>query len=258
MNASRIVAAAAGPILLATIASFVEAAELQDLPLNAMVTDGFLQIGTHKYPLPPGEWRLIAKTDSTVTIDTFAPGGRILRGYLLNTKEKQFRAGMLIAASAASSRVGSWTTDPCKRDDVVFKDAFGGNFKFPECLIVNHYVNLLQPTKDWLNEAAQFVEVNQIVLPKTALAAVYDKFFYGDFVQVRFWINPELADQAPSKASTWTANDWHKDRVARDPAKSLYLDKFTVWAKQVPVAYGAVLEGAQSPTMLSDFPELRR
>ena len=125
-------------------------------------------------------------------------------------------------------------------------------------MIVNHYVNLLQPTKDWLNEAAQFVEVNQIVMPRTALAVVYDKFFYGDFVQVRFWINPELADQAPSKTAAWSANDWHKDRVTRDAEKSLYLEKFIGWAKQVPAAYGAALESSKPSAILSEFPDLKR
>jgi hypothetical protein len=244
--------------LLGVASASTQATVIANAELGTIVEDGIVQVGHHNYPLPPGEWRLIAKGSRKVLhVQNQADDAKVISAYLINIKDKQFRAGIQISATVASSNVGYWVEEPCKRNDVYFKDTLRGNYSFPECLIVNHYVALLRPTDTWMNDAAKWTETNGIVVPQTALAAVYDKYENGDFVQVRFWINPELAGQKPSKiADSWIRNDWHKDRVMKDSEKAAYLKKFVAWAKQVPPIYRNALISSKRPAGLAEFPEL--
>ncbi len=256
----RIIALLCMTGLLAMMSVSAKATVIANAALDTLVEDGLIQIGHHNYPLPPGEWGLIAKGSRNVrNVRNQSDGAQVISGYLINTKDKQFRAGIQISATVSSSNIGYWVEEPCKKNDVYFKDTLHGNYGFPECLIVNHYVALLRPSDTWMNDAAKWVEANQIVVPQTALATVYDKYENGDFVQVRFWINPELAGQKPSKiADSWIRNDWHKDRVAKDAEKLAYLGKFVGWAKQVPPIYRSALISSKRPADLTEFPELAK
>jgi hypothetical protein len=244
--------------LLGVVSVSTQATVIANAELGTVVEDGIVQIGHHNYPLPPGEWRLIAKGSRKVLhVQHQEDDAKVINAYLINTKDKQFRAGIQISATVNSSHIDYWVQEPCKRNDVYFKDTLRGNYGFPECLIVNHYVALLRPTDTWMNDAAKWAETNEIIVPQTALAAVYDKYENGDFVQVRFWINPELAGQKPSKiADSWIRNDWHKDRVMNNSEKVAYLGKFVAWAKQIPPIYRNALTSSQPQAGLTEFPDL--
>jgi hypothetical protein len=246
--------------LVAVTTAQVGAVELRRAEIGTVVTDGIVQVGDHKYPLPPGEWRLVAKEQHKVLhTGDLSHGADILSGYFINTKGNQFRAGIQIAATEVSTSTRGWEQEPCKRDDVVFKDSFDSGYNFPECLIVNHYLRHLSPTKGWMNDAVQWVETNRIAMPVTTLAALYDKYQNGDFVRVHVWVNPELAGQKPSKNTTsWRRSDWHKDRVNRDPERSAYLEKFIAWAKQMPTAYRSGLDTENKLGQVQDFPGLAK
>jgi hypothetical protein len=258
MNKKTIALVSAALAACMTLAA--QATELRMAEVGAVVADGIVQIGKHKYPLPPGEWRLIAKeVHQVLHTSNLTHGADILSGYFINTKDNLFRAGIEIAATESTTMTLGWVPEPCKRDDVVFKDSFESSYRFPECLIVNHYVRHLSPTKTWRNEAVKWIEVNKVTVPVTTLNAMYEKYQAGDFVRAHVWINPELAGQKPSKdETTWRRNDWHKDRVGRDPERSAYLEQFVAWAKQMPAAYRPGLDASDTSGQVPDFPNLAK
>jgi hypothetical protein len=58
-------------------------------------------------------------------------------------------------SSALASSAG-WIDDPCKRDDVLYKNILDKRFKYPDCLMVNHYVGHLKVNNGWFEDAARW------------------------------------------------------------------------------------------------------
>lgn len=237
----------------------VMATDLEGQPLNTVVTDRIVQVGSHRYPLPPGEWTLIAKQIGRTTGDGVRQGVKTVSGYFVTLQGSTFKSGLAIWSTANSSAVassGGWTDEPCKRNDVLYKNPFDGNFKYPECLMINHYVGHLKVNNGWLEDAANWLQVNQISVPTTVLGATYNGFAYGDAVAFRVFVNPELANIAPSKDGTWRGNDWHKDRIRNDPAKQVYLQRFIAWSEQLPKVYRTALRKEASTATLTDLSDV--
>ncbi|WP_354362796.1 hypothetical protein [Undibacterium sp. GrIS 1.8] len=231
--------------------------ELNATEVGTIVKDGIVQIGSHQYPIPAGDWVLVAKHKSAVRFThSFQPGADILTAYLINTNDKQFRASVKIEATVSSTSTHSWTPEPCKRDDLIFKDTLKSSYDYPECLLINHNTNAFASSNTWLNAVPLWLENNQIKTPVTTLLAQYDKYQYGEFVKVRFWINPELAGQTASKSASWIKSDWHKDRLEKDTNKQLYMEKFIAWSKQLPSIYKKSLTSDERPLVVPDFPDL--
>jgi hypothetical protein len=148
------------------------AVDLEAQSLNTVIADGVVQIGNHRYPLPPGEWTLIAKQVGTTTGDTVRQGVKTVRGYFVTLQGKTFKSGLLLWGTANSSALASsagWIDDPCKRDDVLYKNILDKGFKYPDCLMVNHYVGHLKVNNGWLEDAARWVQTNQVSIPTTVL-----------------------------------------------------------------------------------------
>ncbi|MFZ6846182.1 hypothetical protein [Undibacterium sp. RuTC16W] len=257
MNLSKRIRNFSLGILSFMLASLAYGIEIDKTEVGAIVKDGIVQIGSHQYPLPPGEWVLIGKNKSRVTFAySSQQGADILTAYLINVKDKQFRASVKIEATTSSTATHRWMPEPCKRDDVVFKDTMKSNYDYPECLLINHNTNAFASSNTWLNAVPLWLENNQIKVPVTTLLAQYDKYQTGDFVKVRFWINPELAGQTPSKNASWIKSDWHKDRLEKDTDKQIYMDKFIAWTKQLPSIYKKSLTSDDRPLAVPDFPDL--
>ncbi len=220
------------------------------------VEDGKVQIGAREFPLPPGVWILTAKHKyRMVSKNSNVEGADVWTGYFVNLKDKQFRAAMELSASVASTSTRRWSHEPCKRNDTVFKDTFNSHIDFPECLLVTHNIKMFEHnSQSWWYPTALWFEEQEIGLPTTTLAAMYDKYQFGDCVIVRFWVNPELFGMLPSKNVTqWPKNDWHKDRLDKDPARSAYMQQFIAWSQFMSEAYRASLN--KKPTIaLPDFP----
>lgn len=240
------------------ISSSTLAAAFDTTPVNTKITDGVMQIGKHQYPLPPGEWTLIAKSSRNVVNQVeFTRGSEVQSAYLISTKGTQFRAAISIVATTGSSNITDWLLEPCKRTNVIFKES-AGSFKIPDCLLLSHDVALLKPGTTWMNEAALWAEKNSIRMPVTTLTALLDKYVLGEYVVSRVWINPELAGQTPSAKTAWLENDWHKDRVQSFPEKYAYATKFFEWAKGFRIAYSEALDDGKSARLLAEIPDLAK
>ncbi|MBC3813187.1 hypothetical protein [Undibacterium aquatile] len=220
------------------------------------VEDGKVQIGAREFPLPPGVWILTAKYKHRIHLrGTTNEGADVWTGYFVNLKNKQFRAAMELSASVSSTPTTRWMPEPCKRDDTVFKDSFNSRIDFPECLLITHNIKMFErSSQSWWHPTSIWFEEQEISLPTTTLATMYDKYQFGDCVLVRFWFNPELAGMPPSKNVTqWSKNDWHKNRLEKDPARSEYMQQFIAWSQSIPDAYRASLN-KKATIALPDFP----
>jgi len=215
------------------------ATDLVKADLDTPVADGIAQIGNKKYPLPPGEWTLVARTTRSVQVIGGISGGRTVSAILLYREGGALRAGMVIAATLDPFSALNWTTDgACDRKDLVYKQVLNRSPNLPECIYVNHIVNALRNTGDWANDAALWLERHHVSVPATVLSANYEDYQSSGYVTLRIYINPEVSRQRPSSRPGWGENDWHKDRVENDPARKEYLDKVIAWTRSLPGAYG--------------------
>lgn len=229
----------------------VAAADLESLAMESTISDGIAQIGKKPFPLPPGEWTLIARN-----IGRLSEGSRTVTAYLINIRDNKLRAGIFLGSNVLPIATESWNTNnTCNRTDIAYRDRFDGSPILPECLAVLHAIKLLQPSNNWLNAASLWVERNKIVVPETVLQVNYSKFTRGQYVVATIHVNPELSGQkAPSPQSSWSANDWHNDHIAADLSRQEYLNKVITWAKSVPPAYSAVLKESDQIPILTELP----
>jgi len=220
------------------------------------VEDGIVQIGAREFALPPGIWILTAKHKRRVSFrTTIDEGADVWTGYFVNLKDKQFRAAIELGASVSSTSTRRWLPEPCKRDDVYFKDSFNSHIDFPECLLIMHSIKMFERSaQPWWQPTSLWFAEQGIKLPTTTLAAMYDKYQFGDCLLVKVWWNPEFAGMPPSKNVTqWSKNDWHKARVESDPARSAYMQQFIAWSQLMSDTYRASLN--KKPMIaLPDFP----
>ncbi len=183
------------------------------------------------YPIWAGEkkWRLVKvdKHDSK-GIDSVSLG----EVSLFQTEDKKFVAAMQVSANLSENRFGSdWTDEPCKRDDMLFKESIGGKFTNVNCVTINHVVGFFNnPSKEYAAAYALLKEQG-IDIPPTVLLVTFTRYTEGGrrFVTA-LSINPELAGFTRDQETHWGRSPWHKSQSFNDPKKKQFIDALGVWA----------------------------
>jgi hypothetical protein len=153
-----------------------------------------------------------------------------------------------------------WTDSVCNRTDMLWIKQTDGNFKFPACLFINHshpvWTNV--PNNEFDKTIFDWYRVNKIELPKTALAVGYRKYFSGDYVTVRFDINPELVGFSPDTGNSRASSQWHPDLIKEDAGKVRYVDALQKWAETMEIPYrNSLRSGSPGDNKLGLWPESR-
>lgn len=212
---------------------FATSAAIAQVPEGAVVK-GALPIGSRSFALPPGDWTVVAVNEAPVTMDGIDKRGTFSRVYLVQVDAgRHFVAAMLYQATTSSlGGVDSWTAEPCKRTDTLYRDTLDGNFKFPACLLVNHVTNFRDPKSQrsaFELKISSWFDERKIELPYSVISNEYTKYGPGDFVAARIWLNPEAAGMGPTDRGTWKNSPWHPRLIAKDPERVAYIEKVKAW-----------------------------
>jgi hypothetical protein len=186
---------------------------LEKLPIGTVVK-GTAVLGERQFPLPDGEWRLIAK-------QVTRSGVEIARIYLVQIEGNSLKAAIQAAASLSAS-AGGWTRrrDICDRADTHFNESDQNyNVSNTECWTLNH-IGLTMSGSPGQVHVDFYRYTDDKNRPRTALVNGYYIVKGFHFLEVQYGYNPELEGFEPTPNSDWRGNPWHRDAVATDPKKA--------------------------------------
>lgn len=161
----------------------------QVVPPQAIV-DSQLKIGSRVLRLPEGNWNFVAQKIGDVTnTNTNLKIGTTFRAYAMDVKDSDFRGGIQFLLPVASFQTISWRPEPCKVDNVLYKNDFNSGFSTPECLIVfKRTSHLRRPTDEFYLQASQWAVNEKVKVAGSFYEIVYTKYATNDFGNIRVWI----------------------------------------------------------------------
>ena len=225
--------------LLALHACSVHAQSIETLRKGAIISGGFVTLGKRQVPIPPGEWKLDMVTEGRTRLlpPQSTDDAKTGNALLIRNQNGEYDVRIRVFGSLASSRGQGWSAEPCKGDDVLYKNSFNSTYTHPECLLINFHL----PDPD-----------NNI--RDTRLSATYTKYMWGDFLVVTYYVNPSLRGITTSPASSRRNSEWHKDKIHLSKEKSEYLAQFKEWALDAAGVYRQVLSGDAMPATMKIAP----
>jgi hypothetical protein len=220
--------------LLTLLACSAHAQSIETLQKGTIISGGFVTLGKRQVPIPPGEWKLDNVTEGRTRLQPpqSTDDARTVNALLIRNRNGEYDVRIRVFGSLASSRGQGWTAEPCKSDDVLYKNTFNSTFSHPECLLIDFRM----PDPD-----------NNI--NDTRLSATYSKYMWGDFLVVTYYVNPKLRGLTTSPASSRRNSEWHKDKIHLSKEKSEYLARFKEWALDAAGIYRQVLLGDATPVV---------
>ncbi|MEA3195150.1 MAG: hypothetical protein QOD26_3483 [Betaproteobacteria bacterium] len=220
-------------------------------PVGSVVSGSFVLVNK-VVPLPEGEFTLVAtqvREEKFVSGDYARQGHKLVDVALGQIVDQRLRVA--VGATALLAWGGGrreWTDEPCKRDDTLFRlnqTPFMKRNYEQNCLMVNYLVNsfgqsatgIYQKFAGWLKDGGGATPI------ATVMETTITRIAVGDYLAVRYLINPEAygCDGAPS--ASWTTSDWHKSRIAKDPEKSRFANGVFEFGKATQVRINEAFEG---------------
>lgn len=220
-------------------------------PAPGQVITSALEIGKLRVALPPGKWNVVAEHTGRASSSDGAPSGNTYKGYYLvqYDQDKRFISSFYARATTGEGRPVEWRSKLCEREDTLFRAVLGGPAHSQDCVLVNHLVRFYQakPREDAERQAWQWVQANDLKLPKTVIE-VQERFFKGgDYLWVSYTVNPEIVDFVPSTVTDWRQSEWHPNFVKTDAERKEYVEQLKTWAlANAKVHQAALRENARN------------
>jgi|GEM_PF-898821 len=201
-----------------------------------------IEIAGKQIPLPQGTW-IVAGTGYTERRDADTePYGSVQNTILVLPAGKTVAAVAVINTNLIGVRHGWDWGSGCKRRDIAHTESVGAKTD-GACVFVNHVVTTagLESAESWL-DLLDFADRHRLALPTTWIAAGVTAATLSDFVDARFYFNPESRGLPPSLAVAWRHNDWHPERLAQAAGlggeeaatverRRKFLDQVTTWSQ---------------------------
>ena len=215
--------------LVGLIAIDAKAVDVTQVAPPQAIADNQLKIGSRVLRLPEGNWNFVAQKMGDVTnTSNNLKIGTTFRAYAMDVKDSDFRGGIQLLLPLASFYTSGWRPEPCKVDNVLYKNDFSSGFSTPECLIVFKRVShLRRPTDEFYSQASQWAVNEKIKFSGSFYEVVYTKYATNDFGNIRVWI----------------------------PASSVAGDEAAIaWAQTLPDRLKRLFEGRDSEAVFPSLP----
>lgn len=193
------------------------------------ITDNQLKIGGRVLQLPEGNWNFVAqKTGDVTNTNNNLKIGTTFRAYAMNVKDSNFVAGIQLLLPEASFLTNGWRPEPCKVENVLYKNDFNSGFSTPECLIVfKRTSHLTRPTDEFYAQASRWAASEKIKFSGSFYEIFYTKYATNEFGNVRVWM----------------------------PVSSVAGDEAAIaWAQTLPDRLKRLFEGRDSVAVLPSLP----
>ncbi|GAB3665492.1 hypothetical protein [Ramlibacter alkalitolerans] len=233
------------------VASLIAAAPAASKdPAKGDTVSSAVEIGNVRVALPPGTWNVVGEhTGKAVSSDGIPSGATYKAYYLVQFDQlKRFIGSFHVRATTEAGKPIEWRDKACQREDTLFRAALGGPAHSQNCVIMNHLVRYMQtkPRDHSDREAWQWMQENNVKVPKTVLQ-VQERFFQpGEYLWVDYTVNPELVDFVPSTVADWRESEWHPSFVQADPERKEYVEHLKAWALANAQVHHAALTGVKT------------
>ena len=227
-------------------------------PATGAVITSALEIGKLRVALPPGKWNVIAEHTGKASSSDGIPSGAMYKGYYLvqYDPDKRFIGSFYARATTSTGTPIEWRSKLCEREDTLFRSILGGPPHSQDCVLMNHLVRFYQarPRENAEREAWQWVQSNELKLPKTAIE-VQERFFKGgDYLWVTYTVNPEVVDFVPSTVADWRQSEWHPDFVKTDAERKEYVEHLKTWVLATAKVHQAALRDNDRKGQIGPWP----
>ncbi len=170
-----------------------------------------------KFPLPPGKF-------TVAVIKKYKEFTNILLNQV-DKKSGVVRWSISIYATGISK--WEWWNPPdfCKRTNVYFIKKKLGNKKFA-CWMVNHSRSDIGAEKGFWKMVREYEIANKLITPDIF---VYSRYSYAKgpkLYGVSYYYNPELDGVPKPKSLEWDTNEFHVQKVRKNPIHEDFLKKY--------------------------------
>ena len=231
---------------------------LADEPAKGEAVSSALEIGKLRIALPPGKWNVVAVHTGKAASSDGIPNGANYKGFYLVQfdADRRFVGSFYARATTETGKPLEWRDKTCGREDTLFRTSLGGAAPAQDCLIMNHLVRFFQarPRDPVEREAWQWVQGNDVKVPKTVIE-VQERFFKGsDYLWVDYTVNPELVDFVPATVTDWRESEWHPNFVKTDPERKEYVEHLKAWALANAKVHQAALRDNDKKGEIAPYP----
>jgi hypothetical protein len=238
--------------LAATGAAFAEEPAVGDVIQSA------LEVGKLRVALPPGNWRVVSEETGKATTSEGIPTGAMFKAFHLvqYDPDKRFISSFHARTTTSSGKPLEWRSKLCDREDTLLRAPLGGPAHSQDCVLVNHLVRFYEarPRERGEREAWQWVQSNDLKVPKTVIE-VQERFFKGtDYLWVTYTVNPEIVDFVPSTITGWRESEWHPNFVKTDPERRDYVERLKAWVMANAKVHQAALRDNDRKGQIGPWP----
>ena len=244
--------------ILAVVSVAAAGPALAEEPASGQVITSALEIGKLRVALPPGKWNVIAEDTGKATSSDGIPNGATYKGYHLvqYDQDKRFIGSFYARTTTNTGSPIEWRSKLCEREDTLFRAVLGGPAQSQDCVLMNHLVRFYQarPRDNGERQAWQWVQSNDLKLPKTVIE-VQERFFKGgDYLWVSYTVNPEIVDFVPSTVTDWRQSEWHPNFVKTDPERKEYVEHLKTWVLATAKVHQAALRDNDKKGQIAPWP----
>jgi hypothetical protein len=199
-------------------------------------------------PLPAGEWLVLRVADAEARRTN--PVGQHRTEEMVTIILMQRDASDIVmhlrihGTTGRGSRITQWVDKPCERTNTLYRNPYDSNTSEVRCLMVNHIVGYLRSSSSTTNsDLRKWVVDEHLNLQNTALESAITMFRPRYHLSVQAWVNPALR-KLDSEERTWASNPFHRDWIAKDPARQAYVKEFIAWAEGYAAVLSRVYDGS--------------
>lgn len=204
---------------------------LHTLPLASRVAGSFA-LGERRVYLPPGDWRLLASRETTLTFiaDPLEPGPSLGAVYVGEFTAGRLSRGVKAVASLYSEPGIQWNDEPCRGDDGLFRLDRRRSFRNQSCLEIR-------------SRPPALADLSGPRAPAAVLAVTFTRYDTTAQLVVRYEFNPEAFGFPDASTAAWAPG-----QVRRDPRKAAFIEALKTWATAALPWFEYGYDGAVVPT----------
>lgn len=193
------------------------------------VFQGRIAVAGKPVPLPDGTWTVIGDGHSARRNPQTEAFGAVRSVVLAALQGSQVTALAVINTNTIGVGRGWLYGDPCLDPQVHYSDLVG-NAADGACVLVTHVLSVAEvgASAAWV-QALQTLADSGRRVPSTWLSVRFVAADLSDFLDVRYYFNPELHGFGPVARTSWAQNAWHRLKVAPDSEKAAFIDKLVTW-----------------------------
>lgn len=201
----------------------------QDIDLGPAY-EGLITVAGKQIPLPEGVWHVTGHGHTPRRGDDTEPYGAIQTLVMAQVERATVVALAVVNTNTVDVTRGWAYGEPCTRSDFHYTQTYGQALN-GSCVWVGHVVTSadIESAGPWLS-TLDLARRNGLAVPGVWVAAGFTAATSADFVDIRYYFNPDARGIAAPPAVAWADSAWHPDRIGAHPAKQRFVNQVIGWS----------------------------